>query len=223
MRQEKFCPKCGKPTEKFYDNLCSDCFLKKIKMVELPEKIVVRHCRSCGKFYGSERGELSTEGAVHYSLSKILKQNKIEDATYRIEGNVIRSEITLKSEGLKKNVDVNFNLVEKEIICRFCGQKLSGYFNAILQIRGSNVEDVLEDAKTEMQRLNKRDNLAFVSKVEEVTNGFDVYVGSKSAARKVVNLLRSRYKIETKISRKQYGIQEGKSVYRDTILILLSE
>ncbi len=221
MQRSKFCPKCGKETEKFYDNLCKDCFLQKIEIPDLPEKIVIRQCKICGKFYGDERGEPVLESAVDKVLKKSLNEKEIQSATYRIDKNKIYSEITLEVSGLRKSIELDFDLVEKVTICKFCSQKLSGYFNVILQIRGGQTEKILEEIKTEMERLNKKDELAFISKIEKVKNGVDIYIGSKSAAHKVVNFLKIKYKVTTKISRKQYGIKEGKKVYRDTILILL--
>ncbi len=223
MRRAKFCPKCGRSTEKFYDNLCKDCFLQKIEIPDLPEKIVIRQCKICGKFYGDERGEMVLESAVDKVLKKLLKEKEIQSATYRIDKNKIHSEITLEVGGLSKAIELDFDLVEKVTICRFCSQKLSGYFNSILQIRGGQTEKALEETGAEVKRLNKRDELAFISKIEKVKNGVDVYLGSKSAAHKVVNLLKIRHNVKIKISRKQYGIKEGKNVYRDTILILLSD
>ena len=223
MRRTKFCPQCGNETDKFYDNLCKNCFLRKIKLEDLPEKIKIIHCRLCGKFFGSEKGEIDFEEAVNYSLSKVLRQREIESATFRIDKDKVYSEIIIESGGLRKNIEVDFDLAKKETMCKFCAQKISGYFNAILQIRGSKSNEVLGEIKTEIERLNKRDSLAFISKVEDFKNGKDIYIGSKSATHKIVSLLKRRYRIKTKISRKQYGIQGGKQVFRDTVLILLSD
>ena len=224
IQRTKFCPKCGKQTENFYDNLCKDCFLEKMKLIDLPEKIVIIHCRNCGRFYGRDKGELSLEDAVNYNLSKILKQNELQFATYRIDGGKVYSEVTLESAGLRKTFELDFRLIQKETICRFCGQKFSGYYNSILQLRNSErIDKILKEIETEIDRLNKRDTLAFVSKIDKVKNGVDVYIGSKSAANKVVHFLKSKYEFKPKISRKQYGIENGKKVFRDTILILLSD
>lgn len=224
MRRTKFCPKCGRQTDKFYDSLCKDCFLQKIKLLDLPEKITIRHCKICGKFFGTDKSELILELAINDALSKLLTQKNIQSASYRIEGNKIYSEVVVESDGLRKAFDLDFNLIEKATICKFCSMKLSGYFNTIIQIRnGDKAKKILEEINSEIAKLNKKDEFAFISKIENLKNGVDVYIGSKSAANKVVNFLKTKHKFKTKITRRQHGQQEGKNVYRDTILILLSD
>src|SRR3972149_5172955 len=128
MKRTKFCPKCGRETEKFYDNLCKDCFLQKIKLIGLPEKIVVKHCKICGKFFSNGERRTSLERAVDDALSKVMRLNDIESATSRIDRNKIFSNVIVLSEGLRKEIEVDFKLIEKEIICKSCANMLSGYF-----------------------------------------------------------------------------------------------
>src|SRR3972149_9446515 len=104
MRLQKFCPKCGKTTENLYDNLCKDCFLQKINLKDLPEKITVRQCKICGKFFGNERGELSLENAINQILSRVLRENVIQSATSRIIKNKVYRGRIVESGGLKKTM-----------------------------------------------------------------------------------------------------------------------
>ncbi len=217
---KKFCPKCGNKTEKFYDNVCADCFLKRLD-VEIPSKMIVRKCKSCGKYFAGEKDFDSLEPAVGKILSSSLNDDKIKSANYRILDGKVSITLVIGREDLEKEKSGDIQLVEKLIICRYCSLKNSKYFNSTLQLRVDKdlQEELLNVIKDNIYRLNRNDKFAFISTVEKLKEGYNIYIGSKSAANKVAEHLKKQYKLKTKISRKQYGIEGGKTIYRDTILI----
>jgi nonsense-mediated mRNA decay protein 3 len=224
--RKKFCPKCGKITEKFYKNLCRDCFLEKVSVKEeIPSKIVIKRCKLCGKFYVKKRAVESLENSIDTILSELLEQPEIHSATYRIENKNVHINLTLKILGLEKKEEKVSSLIIKNIICKACSMRSTGYYQALLQIRlPKNLKDiVLKEVKTQIDFLNKYDRLAFISKLDKKPKGVDIYIGSKSSAMQIARYLKSRFKAKIKISRKLSGSIRGKRVYRDTILVSIGD
>lgn len=219
---KKFCPRCGKPTEKFYNNLCADCFLEAVSVAKLlPEKLTTYLCKECGKYYVNKKHFRSLDSAVDNLLMNLLKQKELKSASYRISENKIIVALKIGIEDLEKTEEKEFTLIKKEIVCEFCSLKKSKYYRAILQIRApkNTEQEILQDVESQIKKVNEFDNFAFVSSVEKLEAGTNFYIGSKSAAHKVANFLKQKYHAKTKISRKLFGEESGKKVYRDTILV----
>jgi nonsense-mediated mRNA decay protein 3 len=223
--RKKFCPKCGKEVEQLYRNLCGDCFLSKISLIEkIPNKIVVGRCKICGKIYAGEKEFNSVEAAVGSALSKILKQEEIKDAHYRIKNGAIHLTITLEVEGLEKQEEKKISLIVRSITCKQCSMKFVGYYQSIIQVRAP--QKLLSSIQKEIENqieLSKPDKLAFISKVEPVKNGLDIYVGSKHVASKIAKHIKEKFKANIKISKKLSGVISGKTVSRDTILVSIGD
>jgi|YelNatPaOPRAMG01_1025707.scaffolds.fasta_scaffold04552_13 nonsense-mediated mRNA decay protein 3 len=222
--REKFCPKCGKKTEKFYEGLCEDCYLSKFSLSKkLPDKIIIKQCKFCGKFFlGNHSG--SIEDLIEIFLQDFLKEGELTSISYRIAENKVFLTLNLKINDLKKTEEKEVDLIIKKIICQACAMKESGYFQAIIQVRAP--ENLLSEIKKEIDDqinyLNQYDNLAFISNFQEVKNGFDVFIGSKASAQQIARTLKLKYKAKIKITRKIAGKLKGKKIYRDTILISIS-
>jgi nonsense-mediated mRNA decay protein 3 len=218
---EKFCPKCGKKTEKFYDGLCEACFLSKISISKiLPDKILIRECKLCGKFLLNKHSG-SIENLVETFLQDFLKKGELTSISYRIVENKLFLTLKLKINDLEKTEEKEVDLIFKKIICQTCAMRNSGYFQAIIQVRAP--ENLLFEIKKEIEDqinyLSQYDDLAFISNFQELKNGFDVFVGSKASARQVARILKQKHKAKVKITRKIAGKLKGRKVYRDTILI----
>ena len=220
--RKKFCPKCGIETEEFISSVCRDCFLKKFSIIEkLPDKIAIKNCSSCGKFYIDNQSAFTTEKTLELFLGKLLKFKEVIDASYRIHAGKLHLTVEIHSGGADKTEVKEIVLVEKKIICKSCGMKFSGYFNSIIQLRcpEEKSDRIKEEIHRMIEILNKSDKLSFISNDEEVVNGLDFYIGSKASANKIANELKKRYRAKIKISRKLSGSKGGKSIYRDTLLV----
>jgi nonsense-mediated mRNA decay protein 3 len=220
---KKFCPKCGRQTEKFYENLCKECFLKSVSFLSLiPDKVVLRKCKFCERFLLNDK-PLSLNEGIEKFLLKNLKSQNIESITYRIAENKLHLTINSKFYDLTKTEEKTCELIIKFTTCKFCWMKQSGYYQAIIQVRGEKkyFEEILRKIEAKLENLKRTDELAFISKIDR--NDFlDVYVGSSSSAMKVVNWLRKFFKIKTKLTKKLVGVKSGKRVYRTTILVQIS-
>lgn len=216
-----FCPKCGKSVDRIYGGLCENCFLDSFKLYKrLPEKLHITLCKECGKFYREKNSFISMENAIE-DFFKNLKFKEIKSVSYRIFSGNVLTELHLEINGLRKIEETKIRIVQSQIICKFCSMKLGGYYTAILQIRGKfNINVILNDVENLLEKLKTRDSLAFISKIVENKNGIDLYLGSKGSGDRIIKLLKDKYKVKVKISRKLYGERQGKRVYRNTILVI---
>ncbi len=219
---KKFCPKCGRETDKFYDNLCKNCFLEKISISKkLPDKIVARICKSCNKIHIESYSDYEIENAFEKFLAKTLKKENVKIIKYDIIGN--KAIVNLESEikGLKKSEEKQISLILKKFLCKFCNLKGGKYFRAILQIRADKekVEKTLTEIENLIKKINREDNFAFISALDRREEGIDIYLGSKSAADRMARYLKDKYNVKVKISRTLFAVKTGKKVYRDTLLV----
>ena len=218
-----FCPKCGKETEKFYNNLCADCFLKnKSNKDIIPEKITYATCRVCGNLYLEERPFESLEKLIEEFLKNKLSEKNIKNVTYRIHDNEAEISLTSDFSGLEKNESKTASLNHKVIICKKCSLKSLGYFQSVLQIRfpQEKLAEVLSDIRLQIK---KREEETFVSKFEKQPNGFDIYLSSAKSALQIAKIFKTKYRAKLKITSKLVTRSHGKDIYRDTILISIGE
>ncbi len=172
---KKFCPLCGKETDRLIDKLCDECHSKKPVRKETKKKKVY-FCVRCER----------------------IKQ-----------GNV----------WVHKPVEENM-LVVKDV-CQACSRISGMYYEAIIQIRGNKKEKVKSFVEKKINELSKKDELSFISKIEEKKKGLDIYVGSKKAAKSILKEAKKLYNLETKESYTLIGERKGKKLYRVTILLRL--
>lgn len=220
--RNKFCPKCGKQTDKIYNNLCEDCFLSGVSVLKnIPNKIVLKKCKSCEKIFVDDKSSDSVENALDLFLIEVLKKPEIHSATYRIDANKVHINLTLRVDDLDKTEEKISELIVKKITCKSCSMKAVGYYQSILQLRApkNQIGDILEEIENQINLMNKYDSLAFVSKTDKKPEGVDLYIGSKSVANHIAKNLKNKFRANIKISRKLGGSISGKKVYRDTILV----
>jgi len=206
--------------------LCADDFLKTISFEDLvPDRIILKQCKSCGKFYVEKYSATTLEGAVDIILQKVLKERIINSATYRIEGGKIHITLKLAYDDLVREEEFIRGLVVKNIICKSCAMKNSGYFNSILQIRVPEniLQIIIDDILTQIDLMRNYNDMAFIGKVEKKKEGIDFYIGSKDVADQIAKNLRLKYDGEVKKTSKQSGYLNGKKIYRDTILVRIGK
>jgi nonsense-mediated mRNA decay protein 3 len=206
---ERVCPRCGalSGTKKFFGDFCEDCYLDTINL-KFPARIEIQVCKICGKARLSKWGELNKT-----NLESIVKKN--------VEGNYDsfhvshlagdQYEVTfLVSRGSNYfEVKRRFLLKRNKSICEDCSRATSGYYEAIIQVRGRNAQ---RWAGKIMRELRGR---TFVSKYLELNEGIDIYVGSKKEAAKALSALERKPTTSDKL----YGVKDGRRVYRRTYCV----
>jgi len=174
------CPRCGRNVDKLYDNLCLDCYIDRLEV----QKIHIRRCKVCMRYFVSSKSYDDREEAIEFYIRKFLSKKL---------GEIVKVLPASKIE-----------VVEKEFTCNDCRKFVSRKIEAILQLRGENVDEIVE-------------KYGLIGK--PVRGGLDVNFSLKRYAYELINKLRKKYNLSMKVSRKLMGLREGKKVYRDTILV----
>lgn len=229
MPLQKFCPNCGKETKKLIKGLCENCFKKKNKLLSLPKKIEIERCPNCGKFKDKGKWTKPIElknflrekikekiqvngklGTLEINLNKINKKFETE---LKAKGVISEDQKTPKSEELK------FDLEIKTKVCKYCSRKLGGYYEGILQLRGSdeNIKKSLNIIEKILKENNK--GMKFISNIQRKKNGIDIYLGSKGLLKKISRRLKTKFKAQKKESYSLKTQKEGKKVYTSTIFL----
>ncbi|MEM4272708.1 MAG: NMD3-related protein [Candidatus Bilamarchaeaceae archaeon] len=205
------CPSCGASNEevRFSGPFCMRC---KPVHISLPKKVEYQICPRCGRmrFKGNW---------IEFSEAKIE-----EDVASKCRGEFLRATYSLKEQratffvGDRKEMhrlEMPLAVGLVKALCPDCSRKSSGYFEAIIQLRGKP-SSVKRYARLFKKILSRK---TFISKEEERKEGADLYVGN---SKELISLLREMG-IRAHVSRKLAGQREGKRLYRTTFLIRFSK
>ncbi|MCL5419909.1 MAG: 60S ribosomal export protein NMD3 [Candidatus Marsarchaeota archaeon] len=195
----------------FYGSFCEFCSRNRL-LEGLPGFIEMKVCRRCGRiwtgFAFSEPSKRSVEEAVRLKL----KGYSIRMLEYT--GDKVKLDIgEQRREGLLV-AEKEFNVRPNKVTCDECYKRMGGYWEALIQLRGS--ETRVRAAEAKIQRYISRTQ-AFISKVEEATNGTDVYISDKRVATAMCSFLH----LKPVTTYTLYGLKQGKRVYRNTYAIHL--
>ncbi len=176
----------------------------------------LKYCKRCGRI-GTPLGMRAiTNEALGLALAKELFSSKCRVKVRSFEHGNAKVEV----EGYKVDEDsINFPLdLEVAMIHEICQddyRRSSGYYEAIVQIRGN-----ADKAQRLFKRIDKflAARGAFIGKVEtkELT-GMDLYVSDKA----LLNDFMKRTKTKSKRSYTLYSVKGGKRIFRNTYLVEL--
>ncbi len=238
----KFCVACGKAEKELISGLCKQCFSREKVRVFLGERARGRVCRNCFAIYNkgwkSFKGSLEeavAEAALAAAEDNIYVEN-LEEPEVGLEvlkiiytsprDYLVTLNLVAKSEvqGIEKSFEVKVPV--KLSLCPNCQRSVSRYYEAIVQLRGLKEKSPEErkevKAALEEAILAQKDSKAFISELKESKEGYDFYIGSAKAARKAVNIVRTKFGGSLKESPKLYGRDKsGKELYRITYLLRL--
>ncbi|MEW6329182.1 MAG: NMD3-related protein [Candidatus Micrarchaeota archaeon] len=208
---EKLCPSCGarSSSKNFVGAFCVDCASKKID-ISLPPKFEFQKCKRCGKVNLGEWRDAGESELAHKILKSAKGSFENARAEFTADGLCALTFIVKKNSSfieVKRAVPIEF----LPAICTDCTRASGGYYEAIVQIRGER--ERVEKFKQKFLRDVARDT--FISKIEEMKEGADLYVGSKEA---VAEILHSYGKKATR-SDKLFGLKDGKRLYRTTYCV----
>ncbi len=216
------CPLCRGKSE--VGVFCSNCYLKRNLEVEVPSVIGITQCSKCGDYLLGGRWvkglteedvlARAAEGAIKTNMKKLDKAGilKFDIVPRQSEFDLIVT-ITLGDSEVKKRSIMRI----KKVACPDCSRIAGGYYEAVLQLRGNASQKDVDDIIKKVE--SHRDKFAFISKVAKMHGGFDIYVGSKKSAEKIVKEYRG--KAETDKSSKLVGMDfhKGKQKFRFNYLI----
>jgi nonsense-mediated mRNA decay protein 3 len=205
----KFCFVCGKETDKLVEGYCEDCYNQKFNLIAIPKKLEVILCTKCHKVKdGVSWTDQNVEDIVKKKLKLLGNCKSIE-----VKGKKICVSGTLEKSGKAKEEshDANFKVIK--IVCPTCSKRLGGYYETVIQLRGVVSNSVLKLVDSEITRTS-------YYRVEAVKGGFDLFVGDKSAANKVVNILMNSYKFKISKNYRLSTKKDGRDVYKGIITVI---
>jgi len=236
-----FCPKCGKDTDVFYDNVCRQCFIGDKKLLECPSVVYSRICPTCGSVFKKGRWQRRDEEkevvleCVKDNLSLNKQAQNIELNLSPEQLDYSRYNVHVEAKGEIKGILIKASQdVEVRIdwqTCDTCSRISGGYFEGIVQIRA----DRRTPAREELERCRsiageaaakaqeKGDRLAFISKIEELNEGEDIYVGSMKLGKQICKAIIEVSGGKFTESPKLVGQKNGEDIYRITFALRLPE
>ncbi|MDD5416713.1 MAG: NMD3-related protein [Candidatus Aenigmarchaeota archaeon] len=209
---KKFCFVCGKEDSKLKDGMCSECYDKRVKLIEVPKSINVSVCSKCG--YYLFKGDWKDTGIKNVILNDVKLLQKGADVSIKDIGNN-NYEISAHKKKDEKHI---VRIVLKKMICPICARKLCDYFEAVLQIRGNYDDKKLDFIEDTLFRINKKDRRAFYT-YEEVDGGIDIKLGNKKAAAQVAELCKKKFDCSIKKAYQLNTMKDGQNVYRNYICV----
>ncbi len=219
----KVCPRCGRTDKEvpFIGYFCRDCYLKEHPVVSIP-KLKIRYCPRCERIYTDRWTEFSLEALSDW-LRKKLRVD-MESPQINFSFPVVdedRIEFLYVARGTISGVPVEVSgkggiSVEKQL-CPRCARESGGYYEAIIQVRGGDVQRMAEQIAGSIER--QPDDFAFVSKVVYRREGIDLYVGSRKAADRVAKRFEKRFGARAVRSHTLVTEKNGRRLYRLTIAL----
>ncbi|MBU6997769.1 MAG: hypothetical protein HXS41_02150 [Theionarchaea archaeon] len=216
------CFQCGKRKARI-EGLCEPCFLESQPPLFI-RNLKLARCRECDAlYYGSWRD---------ISLEEVIKEHvSLEDFDYRAEQHdmVITVSVVARQWFHEKQThafvqQTQFTIHLKPSLCNQCSRMLSGYYQAVLQVRRQHhtlteEERALIDSIV-VSSLREKD---FISRVKERKEGTDFYFSTSRAASRAAHILKKQL---GGVVRESYAIvgmdrQKGVDIKRGTILFSL--
>lgn len=203
------CPKCGKDSKEkdFINAFCIDCYQEQIN-IKIPEEIVLEICKTCEKIRSGR------EWVVEFDIQRyIIRKCKGDffNAIFDEQNSLITFFIKKGEKVLKINKLINLKIIKSQ--CTDCSRKSGGYYEATIQLRGNKLR-IEKYSKIFQRELSMK---TFVNKIEERDSGIDLYIGSTDAVLEILKELR----ITHIITKKLFGVKQGKKVFRTTFSIRL--
>lgn len=217
----KFCFVCGKKTEKLIEGYCEDCYNEKFKLIEAPNRVYVTVCSKCGmirqenKWVDKEIDDIIIEKIKIHGRGVKLKIEKNDIAEIYAKG-FLKGSKKIKEETHEVELKID------KLICPNCSKRFGEYYESVIQLRGNITDEVLNSIDSLVLSEYQKNKKAFY-RIEIVKGGFDLFLGNKSIANRIENLLSKRYKSEIKKSFKLITRREGKDIYRNIMLVRISD
>ncbi len=235
-----FCVKCGCDCEESLDGLCIDCWLDGRKLTALPHHVDLRVCTNCNEFNVGDRWvkkdlAVAVQDAAADALCAI-RDVRVTSVAMDVDCQdpyvyVVNVHSYCDIMGYEAEDDASTIVRIKNNVCKRCSRQLGSYYEAILQIRtGSRElspemrEESLAMVENSVARQAAHNRSLFITKMELVTGGVDVYLSSMSLGKSLARELADAFCAETKESPKLVGqTTDGQDMYRLTYLVRLPE
>ncbi|MBU7043323.1 MAG: hypothetical protein HXS47_06995 [Theionarchaea archaeon] len=216
------CYQCGKHRA-VIDGLCESCFLDKEPPLQFKD-IKIRRCTECGLLFYELWQNCSLEHIIrsYTHLPDALLQMREEDWGVSVHLSVEKIVHPAQTRPLKQ--ETRFRVYIKDSRCDHCAKMLSGYYQAILQVRRENNTLTGEERDLISQRVThslREDD--FISRITERKEGTDYYFSSVKGAKRSAEMLKTQLGGTIKESYHTVGFdeQKGTAISRGTVLFSL--
>ena len=216
-----FCVECGKNVDETIDGLCSQCYVAKHRLFDIPSIVDVTVCPVCGacRIHGGwQHGK--PEQLVQAYLEAKAREALVEQVSVHRTDNMVTCQGTFKSEAVTETTSIDVRMHRE--MCQQCSRLKGGYFEAILQVRknGGNISreevDIADDIVAR-QVIEERGN--YVSKRVEHPTGVDYYIGDRGSASLAAKTVKQAFDGKMDVSSSLVGRKDGQDVYRDTYIV----
>ncbi|MFH0818151.1 MAG: NMD3-related protein [Candidatus Micrarchaeota archaeon] len=207
---DKVCPGCGEISsrKKFAGDFCIDCYSSRIPL-KVPRVVSIVECRFCGRIKDGKEWVPDNQKNVE---RLVLSETKGKFSNARVDlGQTPKITFVFEIGDSFVEIVRNFELKRGGAMCANCSRKTSGYFEAIIQLRGES--DKIAKAQDRIGK--KLEKTTVVSKVDELKEGVDLYVGSKKATALVLSDLGFHFTTSNKL----FGVRDGQRIYRTTFCV----
>lgn len=213
----KLCFVCGKRPA-VIDGWCSEDWNAKHELINIPEKFEITACSRCNRAKIS--GRWQTFDAKSFLRSKTKVQGRLDSfEVTELKGKYIVRATGIVDRGVKpKTEDHVITIKFTRFTCPDCSRVAGGYYEAIIQLRGSITESKIKFFEREAAKILSQDSRAFWS-AKELKEGWDIKMGSIGAANKLADILRHKYKAEIRKSFQLVGRKDGVDMYRTIISV----
>jgi nonsense-mediated mRNA decay protein 3 len=222
------CIICGK-NEAYKSGLCRSCLADKIQLKS--ENMDLTVCPKCGavrlgKSWHYDNGDryIVRSAESHIIMDKNDKISRVE--SYNIGENEVTLDLIIEDKNLgeiEKEISVPLK-VSKES-CPVCNKVTGSYYESVIQLRTYTTQygKILEDARDTivkfMKGLNRNDPNSFISRIDTLKEGLDIYLGKKEDAVKIDKLMELDYFCNMKITKSLAGRKDSKDLFRYTHLV----
>jgi NMD protein affecting ribosome stability and mRNA decay len=208
------CPTCNRSSDecRFIGDFCEFCATDMAKKKAL-SSIGIEQCRLCSRI--RIRGIYT--GMDRDSIRNVI-ESEMKMPGWNAEVISIRDrEAQVRFYyGAEKNIafekSVHISITHRT--CTDCFRRSSGYFEAIVQLRGT--PDKVEKMTEKIGKYLEKGG-AFISKIEQLDDGCDMYISSKE----LIGEFFMQRDLKPKKSFHLYGMRKSRKVYRNTYFLKL--
>jgi nonsense-mediated mRNA decay protein 3 len=225
-----FCVECGAEGE-VYDGLCRECYIKRRKFIELPENIDLVLCSHCHSMKVGSRWD-KVDDPISKAIDGALKVEK--DVDISVDTQVQEEDernfkvllmLDIRTRGIELTETKETRVRVKAGVCQDCSRQRGSYYEAIVQLRAKRrepTEEEIEEALSLAENIVESSS-SFITKVDHVKGGVDIYLGRTSDGRALAAMLSNRTGGRTGETKSQAGRKDGKDIFRTTFLVRLPQ
>ena len=220
------CVKCG-IRDTLARGLCRECLIDSLH-IEVPQSLDLQICPKCGARKLKNRWEYNpSDASIARALESRIRTGE-KDTTIHVD--MDSTSIERRSASYRARIDWpmvaqvevpgTIELVVSRVSCPQCNKLTGSYYEAILQLRSVDgrigLDEMLQFSTMAFSRYESIERGSFISKVEKKDEGYDIYMGSNSDARKLASRIQDRFSTSLKVSKTLAGRKNGEDFYRYT-------